>query len=304
MLRRRLLRSLAHMFVLVCLLNNLRTGLPSRAQVDAPSTPFTLQLPLIVHNYSPGTITGQVIDASDPLRHYLEDVSVCTSPTNCVLSNSQGVYSIKADAGLRTLSAYKTGYYVVTRQVMAIGNQTVNLNIALTSYLSSGAVDRRMVLTWSANPYWCQPEEPQCENDLDAHLWMKASLPWHIYTDDKGDCTTYPNACLELDTRKGFGPETIAITHFELQTIYYYGVMNYNQGNPGVPPITETGAHVEIYDQSGSVMAFDVPQTGDGNFWYVFNYSQSSETGDWVIEPVNCITLYNEVITETISQCQ
>jgi hypothetical protein len=257
-------------------------------------------------NYSPGTITGKVIDASD--RSNLVGASVCTSTTRCVLTDSSGVYSITADSGPRILTAYGTGHYSVSQQVMALGNQAVPLNFALSPYLAGGNVDRRMVLTWSANPYWCTPGDSQCENDLDAHLWMQALLPFHIPDPDdpnfpRGDCTTLPYACLEVDTRKGFGPETIAIAHFELQTIYYYGVLNYNQGYPGVPPITETGAHVDLYDQNGLLMSFEVPQTGTGNFWYVFNYTRSSETGNWNVETVNCIALYDPNIENILAQC-
>jgi hypothetical protein len=304
MLKRGAKRFLGFLPIAAFLFVSLRPGLPSRAQADGPHDGFSLRFPLLMANYSPGTISGHVIDASD--RSDLANASVCTSPTRCAQTDSSGIYSITADSGPRILTAYAGGHYNVTQQVMAKGGQTVTLNFALSPYLTGGDVDRRMVLTWYANPYWCTPGVSECENDLDAHLWLQAQLPVHIGFDPmnpawRGDCTVYPYSCLEVDTRKGFGPETIAIASFEPLTTYYYGVLNYNQGQPGVPPISETGAHVELYDQNGSLMSFDVPQTGTGNFWYVFNYTRSS--GDWVVTPVNCIALYDADIENIKAQC-
>ena len=117
----------------------------------------------------------------------------------------------------------------------------------------------------------------------------------------------YPNTCLETDQRRGFGPESIAIRRFESGTVYYYGVLNYNQGAQGVPPLRSTGAHLELYDQTGELMSFDVPQTGDGNFWYVFSYAWSPDQQKWVISPNSCVVDFNpdiqNIITETLETC-
>jgi len=260
-----------------------------------------LLLPIMLKQFifGPGTVSGRVFDASNGLG--LADANVCLPTMACTTTNSQGYYTIQASPGEQELTASMTGYFSVIKTVEVVGGYTSELNFALSPYLTGGNVELRIVLTWDPTPTW--PPD-QVENDLDAHLWLEALLPAHVYFDNKGDCTNYPNACLEADYRRGFGPETIAIRQFEPDTVYHYGVLNYNQGATGVPLINQTSAHVEVYDEDGLVTSLDVPQqpTG-GNFWYVFTYTYSPQQGSWMITPINCIADYREDIAEILQQC-
>lgn len=288
---------------LLCMLLALNYGIQLSAQagLDAGDEQGKLLLPLMFNQFifGPGTVTGRVIDASNGLG--LVNASVCLPTMECALTNSQGDYTLSAPPGQQELSASMTGYFSVIKTVDVVGGYTTEQNFALSPYLTGGNVELRIVLTWDATPTW--PPD-QVENDLDAHLWLEALLPAHVYFDNKGDCTNYPNACLEADYRRGFGPETIAIRQFEPETIYHYGVLNYNQGANGVPLINQTAAHLEIYDEDGLVTSFDVPSTPTGgNFWYAFTYTYSPQQGTWVVTPINCIADYREGIEEIIQQC-
>lgn len=271
------------------------------ASADPEDDQYDILLPLMLqqYNFGPGQITGRVIDAANGRE--LGGVSICLNPLECASTNLEGEYTITTFPGDRQMSASLTGYYTIEKYVFVIGGDAVELNFALSPYITGGNIELRAVLTWDPIPVW--PPD-QVENDLDAHLWLDAILPVHIQYDNRGDCTTYPNACLESDARQGSGPETVAIRQFEPETVYYYGVLNYNQGASGVPPIKDTGAHLEVYDETGLVASYDVnSMQGNGNFWYLFTYSYSPQQGTWVMTEKNCIVFYSEDIQDIIDQC-
>ena len=268
---------------------------------NGDADPYEILFPLILkqYNFGPGDVVGRVIDAANGKG--LAGVSVCFNPQDCAITNQDGSYTATNLAGIRQMTASLTGYYPVVKDVVIVGGDTVDLNYALSPYITGGNIELRAVLTWDSTTHW--PPE-QVENDLDAHLWLTAILPIHVYFDNKGDCTTYPNACLETDFRQGFGPETVAVRQFEPDTVYYYGILNYNQGASGVPLIVDTGAHLEIYDETGVVAAYDVTDAqGDGNFWYLFTYSYSPQQGAWIMTEKNCIVYYSADIEDIIDQC-
>jgi hypothetical protein len=262
---------------------------------------YDMLLPLALgdYNFGPGEVSGRVIDAAN--GRGLQGVSICLNPQECATTNHDGLFTTTTFPGDRQLTASLTGYYPVVKDVFVLGGDNVELNYALSPYITGGNIELRAVLTWDSAPYW--PPD-QVENDLDAHLWLEAILPVHVYFDNKGDCTTYPNACLETDFRTGFGPETLAVRQFEPDTVYYFGILNYNQGTNGVPSIIDTGAHLEVYDETGVVASYDVANSqGDGNFWYTFTYTYSPQQGSWVLTPKNCIVYYSSDIQDIIDQC-
>ena len=263
--------------------------------------PHDILFPLILkqYNFGPGGLVGRVIDASNGSG--LSGVSICFNPQECAITNQNGSYSTTNFAGVWQMTASLTGYYPVAKDVLIVGGDTVEFNFALSPYITEGNIELRAVLTWDSTPHW--PPE-QVENDLDAHLWLTAILPIHMYYENKGDCTTYPNACLETDFRQGFGPETVAVRQFEPDTVYHYGVLNYNQGANGVPLITDTGAHLELYDETGVAASYDVADAhGEGNFWYLFTYSYSAQQAAWILTEKNCIVYYSVDIDDIIDQC-
>lgn len=258
-----------------------------------------IYLPVIASNFltGPGKVTGKVIDASQPDLP-IQYAQVCVDSTNCASSDASGIYSIESVlSGGRSAAVSADKYTSTTSFVEVIANQTTTLNFALSPDLAASNVLMRSVVTWSSNPSW-PPDD--WSNDLDAYLWMDSQLPQLIFSADHGDCTVYPYACLEADVIQGFGPETIAIGKMTSGATYYFGVYNYNQGfSSSVPPITQTGARVQVYNQAGIMETFEVPPTGNGDFWYVY---KMDDTG--TITPVNCITtLSSENLDDLAAQC-
>lgn len=258
-----------------------------------------IYLPVVANNFltGPGKITGKIVDASQPDLP-IQNAKVCVDSTNCASSDEHGIYSIESVlSGGRSAAVSADKYTSTTSFVDVIANQTTTLNFALSPDLDASNVLMRSVVTWSSNPSWPPDGWP---NDLDAYLWLDSHLPRLIFSADHGDCTVYPYACLEADFQQGFGPETIAISELTSGAAYYFGVYNYNQGfSSSVPPITQTGARVQVYNKAGIMQTFDVPPTGNGDFWYVY---KMDDTGK--ITPVNCVTtLSSENLDDLLAQC-
>lgn len=258
----------------------------------------TVHLPILSKNFypGPGTVTGKVINSSTgtPVGSQSSPAAlVCFDGTLCDYTDAEGYYSISGiPAGPQVLTASGDGFHSSKQTAWVLGYHTASLNFALTPYITGESIVLRIILTWDDTKNWINPSPPfdSRPNDLDAHLWLDATTPAHIYSGERGDCTIYPNACLEVDYQYGFGPETIAVRKTENGN-YFFGVLNYYQGYPGVPPISRTAAQVEIFDENGLVQAFQVPSSGDGDFWYVFSMVPAGED-KVLITPTNCITNY------------
>jgi adhesin/invasin len=247
-------------------------------------------LPLVLFGYSDGvgSVTGTAFDATSVNREPLSDVTVCFFE-RCDLTDSEGSYLIEdIPDGLHRLSASRIDFYDVVEEVVVKPLETAEQDFALLPLSEITDVFMRVLLTWNETETW-PPDDVR--NDLDAHLWLAApDPPTHVDFVDRGDCTTFPNACLEVDYQKGFGPETLAIRNLE-STVYYYGVLNYYAGYNGVPDITDLGAKVRLYQEGGKLLEYDVPTSGEGDFWYVFQLISDGDTAT-VVE-MNCITAYS-----------
>ena len=271
--------------------------LPVAAQSDT-----RLHLPLIGKNFTwtDGTVSGFVADAFT--GDAIDGAEICIASVGCTTTNAIGWYSFILPQGRVTLHAELTGYYPVDKAAFALAARDIKVNIAMSPLLSSDNVILRFVLTWSVTPTYTNPlpPPPEWENDLDAHLWVMPDNPQfncHIQPfgdnaldcplGDMYDCTTNPYACLETEVRLGSGPETISIGEIltGTQTRYYYGVFNYNQYQPGVPQLSSTGAHVDVYNEAGLLYSLDPPVGASGNFWYILNVE--GLTG--IVQPVNCV---------------
>jgi len=263
---------------------------PSRAQGGSIT-----YLPLALKGFvaGPGTVQGVVLDATT--RTPIPNVQVCWT-TLCTYTNGSGQYFISdIPAGWRVLRAASADYYAAQSGVAVIGHQTVTLDFAL-SYRSLGDVDYRVVMTWDSTPYWPPLNVP---NDLDAHLWLEAVLPYHLYYDNNPeDFLQYPYARLETDYTNGFGPETIDIERLVNYVTYHYAVDNVNYGYPGVPPLTQLGVQVQVYDADGLLQTFTVPLSGQGDVWYVFSMDDAGN-----LTEVNCLT-YMMPNPDDPPQCQ
>ncbi len=261
---------------------------------DGASPPVFLPIIVGNFNFGPGTVAGMVINASSGAP--VNNARVCVYPSKCKTTGIDGKYQITGvEAGGHQLTATADKFNSDSRWMGVVAGKSATQNFALSPVFTSENVAMRIVLTWDPTPTWPNPfpPPPSRDNDLDAHMWLAAITPWHIYSDSdhRGDCTNYPNACLEVDYKQGFGPETMAIRKLENAT-YYYGVLNYYQGYPGVPPMTGTSAQVQVYNENGLLYTFHVPATGDGDFWYIF--SMASDGNLAVFTERNCITSFSD----------
>jgi hypothetical protein len=278
---------------------------PAQKQAYAP---VQMLLPITVKQFSfgNGTVTGYVINAS--LGTNVPGAQVCWK-SNCVYSNDGGQYTLENVAnGLQILTASKEGFVTVDQEAYVAGRTINYQNIAIIPDLYLSGLKYRILTTWDATVCWPDPNGVDCwPNDLDVHMWIEPPpLNYHIgyyfhYNPssdieedwlDFGDCYgLFPNACLEKDSQWGYGPETMAIKQLEYHKIYYFGVRNYNQGRPGVPPISQTGARVRLYDLTGLVKTYVVPASIENyNFWYVFKLDNTVDPP--AITDENCIITY------------
>jgi hypothetical protein len=262
----------------------------------------TVYFPLVLNQFDarPGTVEGQVFDASMP-DTVLAGATICFNGSLCTTTDQEGKYSLEPiPAGMQPFSASMVGYYPVQSTVTAVAASSAVLNFALSPEASESYDAKfRFVLTWDPTPFWADPQQPEVKvgNDLDAHLWITALIDSHVSQEEKGDCTLNPYACLEADQLHGFGPETIVISELKNDGAYYYGVLNFNSAYPFVPQISRSSATVQVYDHNGLLKEFHVPEAGDGELWYVFSMDAGGN-----ISETNCITALPEV--GSIPQCQ
>lgn len=273
--------------LLICAL--LEAGAPGSAfpgiETARAESGYMNFLPLVLKDFDPGPgwVAGKVVNSSR-LDTPISGALICFDGTTCVTTDAAGEYNLgPLPSGFQRLTATKDGFYPLTNGAVVTAGQSAILNFALSPNFFETNMRLRIVLTWDPTPSWAPLGTP---NDLDAHLWLQATLPVHVYSDPaaRGDCTNYPNACLEVDFTNGYGPESIAIRQLENAT-YYYGVLNYYNGYLGVPPLTQSSAVVQVYDEDGLLREYSVPSFGEGDFWYIF-----SMDGGGNISETNCLT--------------
>lgn len=236
--------------------------------VQPPPGVAKAYLPIILRRpaLAPGTVTGRVVNAVN--AQGIAGAQVCVLSGQCTTSNAQGNYTIaNVDAGPRTVRASANGFVTLQQATNVPAGGTVTLNFALSPILGQGEI--RIVLTWGATP-----------RDLDSHLWLPPANPFHIYFANKGNCTVFPYACLDVDDVFSYGPETVTIKQ-RFNGTYVYGV--YNWSNDAA--ITSSGGRVQVYGASGLVAQYNVPTSGNGRWWYVFDLN--GNTGQ--ITPRNVI---------------
>ena len=139
---------------------------------------------------------------------------------------------------------------------MAAG-PTNRFDFSLSPELLSGV---RFVLNWGALP-----------KDLDAHLLTPeiAGKAYEVYyaPSHQGALTAPPFALLDVDSRFGYGPETITIGQLSPGT-YRYFVANYiDEGRTG--DLVTSAASVQIYSDRGLLETITIPTVGQGDYWDV-----------------------------------
>ena len=174
-----------------------------------------------------------------------------------------------------TLNSVATGFQNFTSPVNVQPNTTSTYDFTMIP-IGNVAGDLRIVLTWGQNP-----------SDLDSHLYTpviggNTNRIWFL---NKGSTNQSPFAALDVDDVTSFGPETITIFQAFAGT-YYYMVDHWT----GSSTISESGARVDVFDESGLIQSFTPPlnctQFGTDANWFVFSFDGASK----VITPIQVLT--------------
>jgi hypothetical protein len=156
--------------------------------------------------------------------------------------------------------------------ILVLGDATTVRTISLSPPLASGEL--RIVLSWGAEP-----------SDLDSHLWLPEETAYEIWFAETGSLAVCPFAFLDVDDVTSFGPETVTIAQ-RFDGTYRYAIHNFSGQFGADTPITQSGAQVQVFGESGLIASYSVPTSGNGLWWHVFD--MDGLTGN--ITAVNTIT--------------
>ncbi len=199
-------------------------------------------------------------------------------------TDSNGVYGFgNISAGNYTVRAEAPDLLTSERPITYNGG-TVQIGTALSAPVPTGQF--RAVLSWGERPI-----------DLDAHLFLPPTTPYHIYYLRKGSLTSCPNAALDFDDTSSFGPETTTIVS-GFQGAYQYAVFNYG----GDSNFNESNAFVEVFDSTGRIGGFRPPAGENQRWWHVFTVAYDSG-GNKTVTPVNQLVDNFAPYPDTASGC-
>lgn len=242
-----------------------------------------------------GTATGTIVNAYDgnPAPGLTIDLRSGINPpkTNAIVksttTDADGLYTF-ADMAPGVYTATVTGQVKNANEfvpqpiastdftVIVVGGATYSSqDYGVTQVLPAG--EYRIVLSWESAP-----------RDLDSHLTGPAvpgdssqtASRFHTWYSNKTyqyNGVTY--AALDHDDTTSYGPETTTI-YEQLSGVYQFSVHNFSAESA----LAGCGAKVKVYAGSSVVATFNVPTTGTGNVWRVFQLYGST------IVPIN--TLY------------
>ncbi|MDP2303398.1 MAG: carboxypeptidase regulatory-like domain-containing protein [Ignavibacteria bacterium] len=211
---------------------------------------------------SNASITGIISNATNnnPISGATVKLMQGSTTLNTQTTGTTGTYTMTAlAAGNYTMEVSSAGFITDTRAITLSASQSMTQNFSMAP--SSGNVQYRIVLTWGQTP-----------TDLDAHLYKGT---YHIYYSSRGSETSAPFTILDVDETDGYGPETITIYNLSSDSCKFY-VHNYSE----TPDIKQSLANVKLYSGSTLLRTYTVPQTGTGDWWYVFDISPTGVITD------------------------
>jgi hypothetical protein len=202
-------------------------------------------------------------------------------------TNSSGAYTLNTiSAGNYTIEATVTSFNTTYFTVLCLGGQTIaNQDATMSPTLSSG--ETRIVLTWGASP-----------SDLDSHFTgpLADGTRFHMYWTLKGSGSPWPTIVyLDLDDTYQYGPETTTL-HQQINGTYRFSVHDYsNRSSTSSTALSNSGAQVKVYQNSGLVASFNIPPNTGGTLWTVFEMNGST------ITPINQFSYVSTSSTVTKS---
>lgn len=246
---------------------NLDPGTNYRVQVhttDFETIGYSEDFEIVEGTSGSSEVNGYVYDATD--NSSISNAYVELIKNSSIISNQyttgSGYFSFTGlESGSYTIEVSKSGYIDNSDDIYLSSGETESIDIFLSP--SSSDVDYRIVLQWGAEP-----------EDLDAHLNKDS---YHVFWDDKGNQYSFPYAVLDNDEVDGYGPETITIYDLNGDYCVYY-VHNYSMsvGNSNVD-IKDSDAVVKLYSGSTLINTFQVPSSGEGNYWHVIDIDESGQ---------------------------
>lgn len=143
--------------------------------------PTTTPEPPAPNATDPSTVQGQVVDATND--EPIAGAEVCLRGTEqCTTTDSDGNHTFPdVPPGEHLLDVNAPGFSLIQAQPLSVTpGETVTQNFALSPELAEGEL--RIVLSWGEHP-----------KDLDSHLWLPPSQPYHIYWSDEIASPPAPN---------------------------------------------------------------------------------------------------------------
>lgn len=178
-----------------------------------------------------------------------------------------------------------TGDYVITAAPKFGPDMKQQMPVRVVQRITG---ETRFVLTWGASP-----------RDLDTHLWLPASTPYHVYYGNRGSDTACPFAQLDQDETNGFGPEVMRVKGLTGSIgVYSLQVKNYSQ----VGTFTAAQAKIDVISTAtGEVLATVTPPADNapGIWWNVLTFD--AQTG--IINVINTVGGLTEPYYETTQGC-
>jgi Carboxypeptidase regulatory-like domain len=224
-----------------------------------------------------GNISGTILNALDgtaipgvslSLRKGIN--AAAGSSIAATTTDAYGAYSFSnIPAGNYTVTAELQGFNATHFSVICLGGQSsTNQNATMSPVLNQG--ETRIVLTWGENPH-----------DLDSHL--TGPLPdgsrFHMYYPLAGAASPWPDTVtLDHDVTTSYGPETTTLRQ-QMDGVYRFSVHDYSDRNSeNSLALSNSGAEVRVYRNSGLVASFNVPPNTGGTLWTVFEMNGNTMT--------------------------
>jgi len=180
--------------------------------------------------------------------------------------NADSTYDVDLPTiGDYTRTTMKDGYGTAKSTVHVFGDaDTYNV------YISPTLVGWRIIVSWGAVP-----------KDLDAHLL----LPDGTEVNYTNKVSANGLIKLDVDSRDGFGVETITMSTLEHHGVFNYYVYNYSKD----AKLSESKAKVQIYKNDELINVVEIPFTRHSDYAYYWRVL-SIDTDSKVVTIVNTVT--------------
>lgn len=198
--------------------------------------------------------------------------------TGAVVATSQtdasGNYSFNLPIGNYTI-LMECGGYITNHINVAVTSRGNNGCHGVLTPDGSGSIalgDMRVILTWDGEP-----------SDLDSHLWGPNASGEGFYHIFWYDMEYYHDgilhAFLDTDDRSYDGPETITVYDMTPNGTYSFYVHDYtNRDDSTSKVLANSGAKIQVYMGEMLIAQYNVPTSGVGNVWHVFDFDAVTGT--------------------------